>query len=231
MKIMLDAGHGYNTPGKRSPDGMREYEFNRVVASETKAILETYKDVTVYFSHSDTKDVSLQERTDKANRLAVDCFVSIHANAFGTGWNDVSGIETYVYTSKPKVATELASKVQKNLVVATGLRDRGVKTANFHVLRATKMTAILVECGFMTNKADLKLLRSNVYRKTCAEAIVKGLREQFGLNLKASAAPVPSQTAAQYKVVAGPFQEKATADKLLTKLKEEGFPVSIVSER
>ncbi len=93
------------------------------------------------------------------------------------------------------------------------------------------MTAILVECGFMTNKADLKLLRSNVYRKTCAEAIVKGLREQFGLNLKASATPVPSQTAAQYKVVAGPFQEKATADKLLTKLKEEGFPVSIVSER
>ncbi|MGG0719955.1 N-acetylmuramoyl-L-alanine amidase [Robertmurraya massiliosenegalensis] len=231
MKIMLDAGHGYNTPGKRSPDGMREYEFNRVVAKETKAILETYKDVTVYFSHSDTKDVSLQERTDKANRLAVDCFVSIHANAYGTGWNDVSGIETYVYTSKPKVATELASKVQKNLVVATGLRDRGVKTANFHVLRATKMTAILVECGFMTNQADLKLLLSSVYRKTCAEAIVKGLREQFGLTLMASSAPVPVQTAAQYKVVAGPFQEKKTADKLLKKLKDEGFPVSIVSER
>lgn len=235
MKVMLDAGHGYNTPGKRSPDGMREYEFNRVVANETKAILETYKDVVIYFSHSDTKDVSLQERTDKANRLAVDCFVSIHANAYGTGWNEVSGIETYIYTSKPKIASALADKVQKNLVVATGLQDRGVKEAGFHVLRATKMTAILVECGFMTNKEDLKLLRSNLYRKTCAEAIAKGLREQYQLQLKPKVTiPTPEKKNSSlpiYKVIAGPFTEKETAENLLMKLKEDGFQASMVTEK
>ncbi|GIN62394.1 hypothetical protein J27TS8_23870 [Robertmurraya siralis] len=235
MKVMLDAGHGYNTPGKRSPDGMREYEFNRVVANETKAILETYKDVIIYFSHSDTKDVSLLERTDKANRLAVDCFVSIHANAYGTGWNDVSGIETYIYTSKPQIASALAEKVQKNLVVATGLRDRGVKGANFHVLRATKMTAILVECGFMTNKEDLKLLRSNMYRKACAEAIAKGLREQYQLQLKPEVAiPAPekkSNPSPIYKIVAGPFSEKETAENLMMKLKDEGFQASMITEK
>ncbi|MDP4171102.1 MAG: N-acetylmuramoyl-L-alanine amidase, partial [Bacillota bacterium] len=90
MKIMLDAGHGYNTPGKRSPDGMSEYDFNRAVASHAKALLETYKDVTVYFAHSDTRDVTLQERTDAANHLQVNAYVAIHANASGSGttWND-----------------------------------------------------------------------------------------------------------------------------------------------
>ena len=87
MKIMLNAGHGYNTPGKRSPDGMGEYEFNRAVANHAKRLLAEYKDVTVYFAHSDSRDVPLQERTNNANRLKVDVYVSIHANAAGNGWD------------------------------------------------------------------------------------------------------------------------------------------------
>ncbi|MEQ2528805.1 N-acetylmuramoyl-L-alanine amidase [Bacillaceae bacterium CLA-AA-H227] len=221
MKILIDAGHGYNTPGKRSPDGMREYEFNRVVASYAKSLLEKFDDVTVYFSHSDTKDVSLQERTNKANHLDVDCFVSIHANAYGTGWNNVSGIETYVYTTKPTVATALAEKVQKNLIVATGRTDRGVKTGTFHVLKATAMPAIIVECGFMTNKEEVQLLRSDVYRRTCAEAIVKGIKSQFKLKDKLEMT---------YTVLAGPFPEKTTASELVERLKKDGYQATIISE-
>lgn len=220
MRIMLDAGHGYNTPGKRSPDGMREYEFNRVVANYTKAMLEELDGVVVYFSHSDTKDVSLQERTNKANRLDVDCFISIHANAYGANWNHVRGLETFVYKTKPKEATELAEKVQKNLVIATGLPNRGVKSANFHVLRATKMTAILVECGFMTNKDEVTLLRSDLYRKTCAEAICKGIQEQYKLRKK-------TVQEKEFKVEVGPFKEKKEAEQLVTKLKNEGYEASI----
>lgn len=238
MKILLDAGHGYNTPGKRSPDGMREYEFNRVVASYAKTFLEEYENVTVYFSHSDTKDVSLQERTDKANRLDVDCFVSIHANAYGSGWNSARGIETFVYKTKPKESLQLAEKVQHNLVIATGLPNRGVKTANFHVLRTTSMPAILIECGFMTNKEEVKLLRSDVYRKTCAEAIAKGIGEHYKLKKKQTAAPPkkpvnPPVTVVEeksFKVVAGPFKEKETADKLVEKLKKDGFSATILHE-
>lgn len=220
MKIMLDAGHGYNTPGKRSPDGMREYEFNRVVASYTKELLEELNDVTVYFSHSDTKDVSLQERTTKANRLNVDCFISIHANAYGTDWNNVRGIETYVYKTKPKEALELAERVQKNLIIMTGATNRGVKGANFHVLRATKMTAILVECGFMTNKEELSLLRSDLYRKTCAAAISKGVQEQYKLTKKTTQQKT-------YKVEVGPFIEKKEAEQLVAKLSKDGYKASI----
>lgn len=181
MKIMLDAGHGYDTKGKISPDGMREYEFNRMVTYYARALLEEYKDVAVYFAHSDEKDIPLQKRANQANHLGVNCYISIHANAYGKGWNNVRGIETFVYTTKPLISTNLAKKIQNHLVSATGLHNRGVKTANYHVLRETEMPAVLVECGFMTNREDMKLLRSDSYRKVCAEAIVKGICEQFRL--------------------------------------------------
>jgi N-acetylmuramoyl-L-alanine amidase len=248
MKIMLDAGHGYNTPGKRSPDGMREYEFNRTVANYAKQLLVNYKNVTVYFSHSDQEDVSLQQRTDKANRLNVDIFVSIHANAYGSGgWNDVGGIETYVYPSRPPLAYQLAQKVQRNLVLSTGLDNRGVRTADFHVLRETKMDAVLAECGFMTNRDEINLLRSETYRRTVAEAIVKALVDQFKLQPQSKSAPAPApapkpapaktptsttrkSTGGLYKVQAGAFEDEQNAEELAERLRKAGFDAYIDSE-
>jgi N-acetylmuramoyl-L-alanine amidase len=248
MKIMLDAGHGYNTPGKRSPDGMREYEFNRAVANYAKQLLVNYKNVTVYFSHSDQEDVSLQQRTDKANRLNVDIFVSIHANAYGSGgWNDVGGIETYVYPTRPPLAYQLAQKIQRNLVLSTGLDNRGVRTADFHVLRETKMDAVLAECGFMTNREEIKLLRSETYRRTVAEAIVKALADQFRLQPQSKAAPAPApapkpapakdpapttrkSTGGFYKVQAGAFEDEQNAEELAERLRKAGFDAYIDSE-
>ena len=247
MKIMLDAGHGYNTPGKRSPDGMREYEFNRAVANYAKQLLVNYKNVTVYFSHSDQEDVSLQQRTNKANRLNVDIFVSIHANAYGSGgWNDVGGIETYVYPSRPPLAYQLAQKVQRNLVLSTGLDNRGVRTADFHVLRETKMDAVLAECGFMTNRDEINLLRSETYRRTVAEAIVKSLVDQFKLQPQSKSAPAPApapkpapakaptstrkSTGGLYKVQAGAFEDEKNAEELAERLRKAGFDAYIDPE-
>jgi N-acetylmuramoyl-L-alanine amidase len=227
MKIMLDAGHGYNTPGKRSPDGMREYDFNREVASEAKVLLEKYKGIIVYYAHSDERDVPLKERTDKANRFGVDCYVSIHANAYGTTWNNVRGIESFIYTTKPEEAFDLAEKVQKKLISVTGLPNRGVKTADFHVLRETKMTAILIECGFMTNREDCKLLRSAEYRKTCAEAIVQGIKEKYSLQLAHSSA-ADKTNERLYRVQIGAFSQKKNADALAEKLRKEGYDAIVV---
>jgi N-acetylmuramoyl-L-alanine amidase len=229
MKIMLDAGHGYNTAGKRSPDGMREYEFSRKVAAFAKNVLETYENVTVYFAHSDKLDVPLINRTNAANNLKVNAYVSIHANAYGETWNDAGGIETYTYTSKPKEATELAQKVQSHLITLTGLRNRGVKTANFHVLRETKMTAILVECGFMTNQKEAGLMRTEDFQKKCAEAIVKGIAEQYHLVKKVS--KPPAQISGLYKVQVGAFQDRANAEELVKKLKANGFEGFITFEQ
>lgn len=256
MKFMIDAGHGFNTPGKRSFNGMREYEFNRVVASYVKSLLETYQNVTVYFAHSDERDVPLKERTDTANRLKVEAYISIHANASGTTWNEARGIETFVYTTRPNEAVELAQKVQKYLVTMTGERNRGIKTDNFHVLRETNMTAILSECGFMTNKEDEALLESDSYRRTCAEAITRGIAEQYHLVKKSavkadsttapkpalSPAPAPSSATASnasaptasgsqrdglYHLQVGAFTDQKNAEALASRLKAEGHDVFI----
>jgi len=189
MKIAIDAGHGPDTPGKRTPDGsLREFQFNapvaRYVADE---LLHGYEGVEVLLTFDDSRDVPLKERTDRANAWKADVFVSIHANAAGEGWSSAQGIETYVYTTRPPAAVALANAVQRNLVRLTGRPDRGVKSADFHVLRETRMTAILIECGFMTNRTEAELLKSDDYRRKCAAAIVAGIAETYGLRKK----PVP----------------------------------------
>ena len=223
MKIVIDAGHGFGTPGKRTVDGMREYEFNRAVASEMKKLLLNYEGVSVLFTHSDQRDVTLHERTTKANRENVDVFISIHANAYGNGkeWTSAEGIETYVYTTKPKASTQLAQLVQEELIQHTKRKNRGVKTANFHVLKATSMTALLCECGFMTNKAEASLLRTPHYRLTCAKAIVGAVVKYYKLTKRTTASSL-------YKVQVGAFSTKDHAEALATELKSKGYETMIV---
>ncbi|MGN1387373.1 MAG: N-acetylmuramoyl-L-alanine amidase [Bacillus sp. (in: firmicutes)] len=234
MKIVLDAGHGYETAGKRSPDGIREYEINRAIAIYTRDVLTAYQNVSVFFTHSDKRDVPLQARTDQANSLKADCFISIHANAYGHGktWNSANGIETFIHPNANRDAATLADSVQKQLCISTGLRNRGVKQANFHVLRETKMTSILVECGFMTNEEEMKLLKTETFRRACAEAIVKGITETYQLQEKRNTTSIAtSPTTGLYKVQTGAFREKKKAEELAITLEKLGYESYIVFER
>ncbi|WKA59678.1 N-acetylmuramoyl-L-alanine amidase [Planococcus shenhongbingii] len=175
MKIMIDAGHGPNTPGKRSPDGrLREFHFNAAVADEVKKrlILDGH---SVFFSHQPDQDVPLHERTALANRLKADLFVSIHANAFGSVFNDTQGIETFIYTKSSADSIKFAGSIQQALILSTHRKNRSVKKADFAVLRDTGMPAVLIECGFMTNREETELLKLDAYRKRCASAIAFGI--------------------------------------------------------
>ncbi|USG63960.1 N-acetylmuramoyl-L-alanine amidase [Brevibacillus ruminantium] len=213
MRIAIDAGHGPNTPGKRTPDdSMREFHFNSVVARCVRDGLKQYEGVEVLFTHADDRDVPLKERTDKANAWKADAFFSIHANAFGSDWNDANGIETFVYTSRPTAAVKLAEAVQRSLVRSTGRRDRGVKAGDLHVLRETKMTAILAECGFMTNREEAALLKSDEYRRKCAAAIVQAIAEVYGLK-KVGVATSGTPIAGQAQATIGQAQEWARQKK------------------
>lgn len=172
---MIDAGHGPDTAGKRSPDGtLREFMFNEGVAIRLKRLL-IADGFTIIFSHDNTRDVSLSERVLLANREKVDAFVSIHANAYGTTWNDAHGIETYTSLQASDTSIKMAICIQQALILRTGGKSRGVKTADFAVLLETNMPAILVECGFMTNKKEANLLKSTDYQLQCAQAIYFGL--------------------------------------------------------
>ena len=189
MKIVIDAGHGLYTPGKRAPDdSMREWSFNSATATELEKMLKTHKSVEVLRVDDVTgaTDVPLRERCKKANEFKGKLYISIHANASGFKWSSAHGIETFVRNDVYALRGEaflIAEAVQKNLVALTGRRDRGVKGDGygFHVLRGTKMPAILVECGFMTNTEELKLLKSSQYRSQVAKAIYDAVSKIYKL--------------------------------------------------
>ena len=183
--IALDDGHGMETAGKRTPvlpDGtvMRENEFNRRVVALLDGHLQRCGFRTLPVAPTDV-DTPLKARTDAANAANADLYVSVHANAVGAGeLNGTRGIETFHYTSASSESRRAAAILHRNLIDGTPLPDRGVKSANFHVLRETHMPAVLVECGFMTNVSDAALLRSEAYRAECAEELARGVCEYFG---------------------------------------------------
>jgi len=233
MRFVVDGGHHPSTAGKRTPDdSMRESHFNFVVADYVKEELLTYEDVEVLFTHDDKRDVPLKERTDKANKWDADALVSIHANAFGNGtWNGVRGIETFSWSGHSPNGDVLASEIQRQMMLHTKHpNNRGHKRANFHMLREFKRASALVECGFMTNKEDAALLKSDAYRRTCAKAIVAALVSVYGLKKKPTPKPAPKPSGKLYKVQVGAFGEKSNADRMADKLKKDGYPVYIVQE-
>jgi N-acetylmuramoyl-L-alanine amidase len=181
-KICLDYGHGASTAGKRSPDGnLLEYEFNRDVGRRIKTILENHN-VEVIETVEDDTDLALSSRCGIANFHDCDYFVSIHANAYNTSWNDVSGWEIYIIGKGGK-AEKLAEKIHK-YSKDLGLKDRGIKIGNFQVLRDTNMPAVLIEHGFYTNKEECEKLKSDSFRQKCAECDAKGILEQLGIEYK-----------------------------------------------
>jgi N-acetylmuramoyl-L-alanine amidase len=203
VKFMWDPGHDFNTLGK-GVAGLKEFEFNRGVVEKAIALMNQYEDVENLVSHDlyDGIDTSLKARTDFANSTGVNCFVSVHANAASA--TSVSGIETFVHPRAPQGTVNMGAVVHGELIRLTGMNNRGLKRADFHVLRETRMDAVLVECGFMTNPGDLAKLKDEGYRQTCAQAIVNGLVQHYGLQKKVvvppSPAPTPQPTAGSFLV-------------------------------
>lgn len=185
MYVAIDAGHGKDTPGKRTPDNtMREYEFNSVVANELEKILKANK-IRTLRTDSDKIDVELRDRCKKANDAKCDYFISIHANASGNTWSNAAGIETFIKGNNSnrqeyEKSFDMANRIQRSLIEFTKAKNRGLKTSdNLYVLNATSMPALLVECGFMTNREESLRLKSPQYRLLCAQAIAKPIVDLF----------------------------------------------------
>lgn len=195
-KIALDAGHGRNTAGKRSPSDEREWEFNNKVLLACVAKLNTYENVQILRLDDPTgnTDVPLLTRTNKANAWKADVLVSIHHNALAGKWHSGGGIETFVQEkTASKASKDIASIVQSRIVKAMGLRDRGVKTSNLHMTRAAHAPAILTEGGFFDSTVDIIALRDGSKMKAQGEAIADGLAVYFKLKSKNVAhVPAPS---------------------------------------
>ena len=192
MLVCIDAGHAESTAGKRSFDGtLREYEFNRAVAVLLKYHLNRHGIETIFSCDLDIyEDVSLSERCRVANNAKADLFISIHANAYGTTWNNANGWEIFHHKNSAN-GKRLAGAIQKTSIALLGLRDRGVKISDFTVLTKTNMPAVLIEHGFYTNKEECEKLKDVEFRKKCAIADAKGILNYLGVVWKKETEETP----------------------------------------
>ncbi len=183
-KVVLDPGHGVETPGKRSFDGsLLEHEFNFDIAKRQKAVLERHG-VEVVLTRLNEHDIPLAERVAIAKHYNADIFVSDHADAYGSTWNSANGYTVYTYTRIDAATTRLAQCVDSAMSEVGSIRNRGIKQADFYVLRNTPMPAILIEHGFYTNKVEGPKLKDTNVRQALAVAGAKGILQYFGIQYK-----------------------------------------------
>lgn len=196
--LVLDAGHGINTPGKQTLASLgkvyKEWTLNNAVCNKIQKILANYN-VTIYRTddQSGATDVSLATRVSKTNSYNPDLFVSIHQNAGGG-----TGTEVYYHTRGTSEDKKVAGIIAPKLASKVGLRNRGVKTAEFTVL-TTKATAVLVEGGFMDTKNDYEIIISDKGQQAYAEAVAEAVIEYLGLTKKATQTTT-TPTTSEYNV-------------------------------
>lgn len=214
--LVLDAGHGLNTAGKRTLNGSRgvvhEWTMNNNVCNKIANILKDYN-VTIYRTDDTTgkTDVSLSERVKRCNNYKPHLFVSIHHNAVGvSSWSTATGVETYWHTYGTTEDKKVATLIQGKLASKTGLRNRGVKQAQFAVL-GCKATAILVEGAFMDSSIDYDYITSDKGQQAYAEAVAEGIIEYLGLTKKVVATPKPTPTTSSTYKVGDKIKVKTTA--------------------
>ena len=190
MKILIDPGHGIDTPGKRSPDGLfREYLWNRQVAD---LILEGLVSAGIDASLvvTETNDVTLRNRVNRVNTICNRVgasnvlLVSIHANAAGNGsaWMNAKGWSCY--TSREKTKSDQVAeclydafeeefqdrKIRKDM--SDGDRDW---EENFYVLAKSKCPAVLLENFFYDNREECAWMLQEETKRRIASAVVKGI--------------------------------------------------------
>lgn len=180
--VALDDGHGANTPGKRTPTipelgrSIKENEFNKAVCYYLDKELKRCGINTLWVASGDD-DVPLSTRTSRANSAGADIYVSVHYNAGGG-----SGVESYHFPGS-RNGKRLAECIHQFVIQGTKQKNRGVKTANFHVLRETKMPAALIEYGFMDDPGlrEARLMINKEFQQECARETAQGICQYFGV--------------------------------------------------
>lgn len=174
-KIFLDAGHGGKDPGAIG-NGLQEKNITLPITLKIGETLEKYGIKVAYSRTADTF-VGLSERAKKANNVNANIFVSIHCNSATN--TTARGVETYSYPGSVR-GVKLAKTIQNSIVSAKIFsHNRGIKTANFAVLRETKMPSVLVELGFISNSQDAQLLKSK--QDEICKAVAKGILNYLGV--------------------------------------------------
>lgn len=191
MKILLDNGHGVETPGKRSPDGiLLEYAYNREIASAIHQHLQL-RGIDSELVVPEEADISLCERCRRINVAAMrngiadTALISIHVNAAGRGdkWMNATGWCAYTFpgdTKSDKLATCLYKSAKRYLPgkrLRTDYSDGDPDfEAPFYVLKHTYCSAVLTENMFMDGLSDYHFLLSEAGKRAIVGLHVDGIQ-------------------------------------------------------
>ena len=180
MKVCLDAGHSQAKDTGGDPGAVNGKYWESVAALDiVKKLGKLFSDagVGVVFTRTGGKPgLQLSERCRIANDNNVDYFISIHLNSADN--KSASGIETLRFGKVGSKTIRLASNVQRELIDATGWKDRGVKIRdNLYVLKHTRASAILVEVGFISNDKECEALFDDNIQLIIAKAIFQGVKQ------------------------------------------------------
>jgi len=192
--VILDAGHGGEDPGAVAKNGLLEKDLNLTLTLEIGKIFEEKGYVVVYTRTDDRllykeeenvkgirKISDLKNRCKVAERYPDSIFVSIHMNSYGS--KKYSGLQVY-YSNKNSESQMLADSIQNKVVKDLQTSNNRVPKPgkDMYILENIDNTAVLIECGFMTNDAELKKLSEKEYQKQLSFSIVCGIIEYIEKN-------------------------------------------------
>lgn len=224
MRIGIDMGHSLEgQPGTGAVGILSEVNENRKIGKDLINMLKAkgHEVVNCTTDTASSTNQQLQGIVSKANAQPLDLFVSIHLNSGGG-----NGTETYVLTGASSFTRNKATAINNAVVSSCNFYNRGVKEANFYVLRNTTAPAILVEICFVDSQKDAdKLIAHKV-----AKGLFKGITGYEYIETQApDAGPTPNGETF-YRVVCGSFKDKATAEARAAEVKEKtGFDTFLVA--
>ena len=190
--VVVDAGHGGKDSGAYRRYGPPEKLVALDVAQRLNRKLRESQLKTVMTRNSDVF-IELNDRVAIENAQKNAIFVSIHFN--DSRRRGVRGFETYYHSG---ASSDLANGIQQKLMTIPRSKNGGVHTANFRVLRLASCPAVLVECGYLSNRNDGSQARDSEYRELLADRIAEAIVEQrFGSGVYRASAQVAAQSQTQ----------------------------------
>ncbi|MFO1445287.1 N-acetylmuramoyl-L-alanine amidase [Bacillus sp. Bva_UNVM-123] len=182
VKIFIDPGHG-GTDSGATGNGLLEKNLTLQISTRIRDILlAEYNNVEIQMSRTGDQTVSLPARTNAANAWGANFLLSVHINAGGG-----TGYEDYVYPGVGAPTTTYQNYIHEEVLKQVDFRDRGKKTENFHMLRESKMPALLTENGFIDNATDAGKLKQASFIESIARGHVNGIVKSFNLPKKSGA--------------------------------------------
>lgn len=180
--VVLDAGHGGTDPGAVK-NGVNEKDLNFKIMNQYVNEYFANSDIKVYYTRTTDILIDLYDRADYPTELDADLFVSLHMNSSTSSLSNGTGV--YYSTLNSSVnesgltSSKMANIFAQALSSAINTKNNGALTANFVVIRETKVPAVLIELGFLTNTADFKKLTNETYQKKAAKAIYNTISSLF----------------------------------------------------